>query len=78
MAGHVAPEAAVGGPIALVREGDTITFDVTARRLTVEVDEAELARRRAAWKPLPPRYTRGVFAKYVASVSSAAEGAVTS
>lgn len=78
MAGHVAPEAAVGGPIALVREGDTITFDVKARTLTVEVDEAELARRRAAWKPLPPRYTRGVFAKYVASVSSAAEGAVTS
>ena len=78
MAGHVAPEAAVGGPIALVREGDRITFDITARKLTVEVDEAELARRRAEWKPLPPRYTRGVFAKYAASVSSAAEGAVTS
>jgi dihydroxy-acid dehydratase len=78
MAGHVAPEAAVGGPIALVREGDTITFDITARKLTVEVDEAELARRRAEWKPRPPKYTRGVFAKYAASVSSAAEGAVTS
>jgi dihydroxy-acid dehydratase len=78
MAGHVAPEAAMGGPIGLVREGDTITLDITARKLTVEVDEAELARRRAEWKPRPPKYTRGVFAKYAASVSSAAEGAVTS
>jgi len=78
MAGHVAPEAAVGGPIAMVREGDTITLDIKARKLTVEVDEAELARRRAEWKPRPPKYTRGVFAKYAASVSSAAEGAVTS
>lgn len=78
MAGHVAPEAAMGGPIGVVREGDTITFDITSRKLTVEVDDAELARRRADWKPLPPKYTRGVFAKYAASVSSAAEGAVTS
>jgi dihydroxy-acid dehydratase len=78
MAGHVAPEAARGGPIGLVHEGDTITFDVNSRKLTVEVDDAELARRRAEWKPLPPKYTRGVFAKYAASVSSAAEGAVTS
>jgi len=78
MAGHVAPEAAVGGPIALVHEGDTITVDITNRKLQLEVDEAELARRRAAWKPLPPRYTSGVFAKYARSVSSAAEGAVTS
>jgi dihydroxy-acid dehydratase len=78
MAGHVAPEAMAGGPIAFVREGDTISFDVAGRRLDLEVDEAELARRRAGWKPLPPRYTKGVFAKYARSVSSAAEGAVTS
>ncbi|MBE0610936.1 MAG: dihydroxy-acid dehydratase, partial [Dehalococcoidia bacterium] len=77
MAGHVAPEAARGGPIGLVQEGDTITFDVNSRKLTVEIADAELARRRAEWKPLPPKYTRGVFAKYAASVSSAAEGAVT-
>lgn len=78
MAGHVAPEAAVGGPIALVHEGDTITVDINNRRLQLEVDDAELARRRAAWKPLPERYTRGAFAKYARSVSSASEGAVTS
>jgi dihydroxy-acid dehydratase len=78
MAGHVAPEAMAGGPIAFVREGDTISFDIAGRRLDLEVDEAELARRRAGWKPLPPRYTKGVFAKYARSVSSAAEGAVTS
>ena len=77
MAGHVAPEAAVGGPIAFVKEGDTISFDIEKRRLDLEVDEAELARRRQGWKPLPPRYTQGVFAKYARSVSSAAEGAVT-
>ncbi|HEX6032544.1 MAG TPA: dihydroxy-acid dehydratase [Tepidiformaceae bacterium] len=77
MAGHVAPEAAVGGPIALIHEGDTIAFDIPNRQLTVEVDDGELERRRATWKPLPPRYERGVFAKYARSVSSAAEGAVT-
>lgn len=78
MAGHVAPEAAVGGPIGLVREGDLITLDVTNRRLDMEVSEDELARRRGDWKPRPPKYTRGVFAKYAREVSSAAEGAVTS
>ncbi len=78
MAGHVAPEAAVGGPIALVREGDTISFDVPNRRLDIAIDEAELSSRRAAWKPLPPRYTKGVFAKYARSVSSASVGAITS
>jgi dihydroxy-acid dehydratase len=78
MAGHVAPEAAVGGPIALVQEGDRISFDVPNRKLTLHVDEAELARRRAKWQPLPPKYTRGVFAKYAAQVSSASKGAVTS
>ena len=67
MAGHVAPEAAVGGPIALVREGDTITVDITARKLTVEVGEAELARRRAEWEPLPPKNNRGGFAQDAAS-----------
>ncbi len=77
MAGHIAPEAAVGGPVGLVHEGDQLTIDVQGRALTLHVDEAELARRRESWKPLPPRYTRGVFAKYARSVSSAAEGAVT-
>jgi dihydroxy-acid dehydratase len=77
MAGHVAPEAFVGGPIALVREGDTITFDIPGRKLSLQVDDEELARRRADWAPPAPRYTKGVFAKYARSVSSAAEGAVT-
>jgi dihydroxy-acid dehydratase len=78
MIGHVAPEAAVGGPIALVRDGDTIVIDVNARRLDVEVEEEELARRRAAWRPPAPKYTVGAFAKYARLVSSAADGAVTS
>jgi len=77
MAGHVAPEAAVGGPIAAVREGDLITFDVEKRRLDVEVSEEELKRRLAEWTPPPPRYPTGVFAKYAKLVSSASEGAVT-
>src|SRR4029079_18666093 len=59
--GHVAPEAAVGGPIALVKEGDTVTIDAEARRLDVGVDDAELARRRAAWHAPAPRYTTGVL-----------------
>jgi dihydroxy-acid dehydratase len=77
MLGHVAPEAAVGGPIALVEEGDTITIDVDARELNLDVDEAVLAERRARWTPPAPRYTTGVMAKYAALVSSASEGAVT-
>jgi dihydroxy-acid dehydratase len=77
MAGHVAPEAAVGGPIAFVRDGDAVTFDVDGRTLSLAVDDAELARRRDGWQPPAPRYTRGVFAKYARMVSSAAEGAVT-
>ena len=77
MIGHVAPEAAHGGPIAFVREGDTITIDVDKRRLDLEVDDAELARRRDGWAPPAPRYTRGVLAKYARSVSSASRGAVT-
>jgi dihydroxy-acid dehydratase len=78
MVGHVAPEAAVGGPIAAVREGEPIVIDIENRLLTVELDDAELRNRLAAWTPPPPKYTRGVFAKYVTSVSSAAQGAVTS
>ena len=77
MAGHVAPEAAVGGPIAWLREGDMIRFDITARRLDVKWSAAELKKRRAAWRPPTPRYTTGVMAKYAQLVSSASEGAVT-
>jgi len=75
--GHVAPEAQVGGPIALIREGDVITIDAAKRSLDVELDAAELERRRAAWAPPPPRYKTGVLAKYAKLVSSAATGAVT-
>jgi dihydroxy-acid dehydratase len=77
MAGHVAPEAAHGGPIAAVREGDTIVFDIAGRRLDVEVSAAELKSRLANWSPPPPRYTSGVMAKYARLVSSASRGAVT-
>jgi len=75
--GHVAPEAAVGGPIALVQEGDAITIDAERRRLDLDVPEAELARRRANWKPRAPAYTSGVLAKYAKLVSSSSLGAVT-
>jgi dihydroxy-acid dehydratase len=75
--GHVAPEAWVGGPIALVRNGDRITIDADGKTLTLEVDEAELGKRRAAWKAPPPRVERGVLAKYARCVRSASEGAVT-
>ena len=75
--GHVAPEAQVGGPIALVREGDRITIDADRRLLEVEVDDAELERRRAEWKAPEPRYRTGVLSKYARLVSSAAIGAVT-
>ncbi|MDQ6651089.1 MAG: dihydroxy-acid dehydratase [Actinomycetota bacterium] len=74
--GHVAPEAAYGGPIALVAEGDRILLDVPARRLDLQVDPAELERRRPDWKPLPPRYETGALAKYAKLVGSAAQGAV--
>src|SRR5689334_8634011 len=77
MIGHVAPEAALGGPIALVEEGDEISIDVTARRMDVLVDDAILAERRERWQPPVPRYPGGVMAKYAALVSSASEGAVT-
>ncbi len=75
--GHVAPEAAVGGTIALVQEGDTITIDAPQRLLELHVPEAELAERRAKWQPPAPRYTRGVLAKYAKLVSSSSLGAVT-
>jgi dihydroxy-acid dehydratase len=75
--GHVAPEAAVGGPIALLVEGDRITIDAEARRLEVDLSRAELDRRRSAWTPPAPRYTAGVLAKYARQVSSASLGAVT-
>ncbi|MET0153184.1 MAG: dihydroxy-acid dehydratase [Candidatus Binatia bacterium] len=78
MAGHVAPEAQVGGPIAALRDGDIVTLDITARRLDVELSDEEIKRRLADWKPPPPRYPSGVLAKYARHVSSASEGAVTS
>jgi dihydroxy-acid dehydratase len=75
--GHVTPEAYLGGPIALVREGDSITIDAGRQVLQLEVDEEELARRRAAWTQPEPRYTRGVLGKYTQLATSASEGAVT-
>ena len=77
MVGHVAPEAAVGGPLGLLQEGDLITLDIPARRLEARLTEEEFADRRANWKPMPPKYTSGVLAKYAKLVSSASEGAVT-
>jgi dihydroxy-acid dehydratase len=77
MAGHVAPEAAVGGPIAGLRNGDIIVFDVKKRRLDVEIPAAEMKRRLREWKPPAPRYRSGVMAKYSCLVGSASEGAVT-
>ncbi|HVR75077.1 MAG TPA: dihydroxy-acid dehydratase [Planctomycetota bacterium] len=78
MVGHVAPEAALGGPIAALKNGDVISIDVTRRKLDVEISAAELKRRLKAWKAPRPRYTSGVFAKYARHVSSASEGAIMS
>jgi len=75
--GHVAPEALDGGPISLVRDGDLIRVDIAARTLDLLVNANELETRRQGWEPLPPRYTRGVLAKYAALVHSASEGAIT-
>ncbi len=75
--GHVAPEAWVGGPIALVKEGDRITIDADAKKLTLEIDEGEMSRRRAAWTVPAPREKYGVLSKYARCVRSASEGAVT-
>jgi dihydroxy-acid dehydratase len=77
MAGHVAPEAAHGGPIAALRDGDTVTFDIENRTLSVDLPEGELEARLAQWREPEPRYATGVMAKYAALVSSASEGAVT-
>ncbi len=77
MVGHVAPEAAAGGPIAALRDGDVITIDLAARSIAVSLTPAEIAARLAAWTPPPPRFTTGVMAKYAKLVSSAAQGAVT-
>jgi dihydroxy-acid dehydratase len=76
MVGHVAPEAARGGPLAIVRDGDPITIDVDAKRLTLELADEEIAERLAGWRPPPPPYASGVFARYRALVGSASEGAV--
>jgi dihydroxy-acid dehydratase len=76
MVGHVAPEAARGGPLAAVQEGDMIAIDVEARKLELELSPEVLQARLARWQPRPPRYTTGVFARYAALVSSASEGAV--
>jgi dihydroxy-acid dehydratase len=75
--GHVTPEAAVGGPIALLKNGDTITIDAEKREVNVKLSAAELKQRAKSWKPPKTRYKRGVLAKYARLVSSASEGAVT-
>jgi dihydroxy-acid dehydratase len=77
MAGHVAPEAALRGPIAALQEGDSIIIDIEARRLDVELADAEIAGRLASWTEPAPHYTSGVFTKYAALVTSASEGAIT-
>ena len=77
MCGHVAPEAFLGGPIAAVQEGDSITFDIPDRQLTLNVPEAEIAQRLSQWRAPEPRYKRGVMAKSANTVSSASEGAIT-
>ncbi|MEE8385909.1 MAG: dihydroxy-acid dehydratase, partial [Dehalococcoidia bacterium] len=76
MTGHVAPEAAVGGPIALLRDGDVISLNIPDRRIEVQVPEEEMKGRREAWQEPAPRYTSGALSKYARLVSSASEGAV--
>lgn len=78
MIGHVAPEAAVGGPIGLIEEGDTISMDVGSRQLNVNISDEEFESRRQKWQPRKSNYERGVLAKYAKLVSSASVGAVTS
>jgi dihydroxy-acid dehydratase len=75
--GHVTPEAAVGGPIALIEDGDPIAIDATSRRIDLGISAEELERRRKAWTPPPPAATRGLLAKYARLVGSASQGAVT-
>ncbi|HXR06842.1 MAG TPA: dihydroxy-acid dehydratase, partial [Candidatus Acidoferrum sp.] len=75
--GHITPEASLGGPLALVKEGDKIVIDAGKRQINLRVSAAEMKARRRTWKPLKPRYTRGVLAKYASHVTSASHGAVT-
>jgi dihydroxy-acid dehydratase len=75
--GHISPEAAVGGPIALVQDGDMVTIDAENKRIDMDVDEAEIARRRSEWKAPKPTVTRGVLAKYARLVGDASKGALT-
>ena len=75
--GHITPEAFDGGPIALIENGDQITIDAETAEITLHLSDSDIEKRRIAWKPIPPRYTRGVLAKYAKTVSSASEGAVT-
>jgi dihydroxy-acid dehydratase len=77
MAGHVAPEAFTGGPIALLHDGDEITLDIPNRSLSVNLTDEQLAQRKAQWKAPAPRYQRGVLAKYANTVNSASKGATT-
>jgi dihydroxy-acid dehydratase len=77
MIGHVSPEAALGGPIAALHEGDTIHIDINTRTLEVEINDATLKQRLHSWKAPQPKYSTGVFAKYAALVHSASEGAIT-
>ncbi len=76
--GHVSPEAAAGGPIALIEEGDQVTVDIEGGKLTLHVDDAEMERRRAAWQPPAQKHDHGVLAKYARMVSSADKGAYVS
>ena len=75
--GHITPEAFEGGPIALVQNGDTISINAATKEINLEISDAEMERRKAAWQQPEPRYTRGVLAKYAKQVSSASTGAVT-
>ena len=77
VAGHITPEAYVGGPLALVKNGDPITIDAEKRQINLDVLPAEIKKRRKLWKAPKPRYTRGVLAKYASAVTSASLGAVT-
>jgi len=77
MAGHIAPEAQDGGAIAILKDGDEITFDIPKRRLDVALSKEEIKKRLAKWKPPKPRYASGVMAKYAKLVSSSAKGAIT-
>jgi dihydroxy-acid dehydratase len=77
MVGHVAPEAMVGGPIALVKDNDQIVIDITKGKIDLLVSKTELNKRKKKWKPIKPNYTTGVLAKYASLVISAAEGAIT-